>query len=148
MTEGDDQPGGDKHSRPKGETETSAVITETLGFPGGITYSQTEPGKWDLKQAQHELKASTIAFQQQEQARANEFERQEQAKERGKKRLLETIAFFAAITIVLGSLTYGGYLIVGEDDDLVQQAGLAIVSVVLGGVAGGIGGYLTGRNNT
>jgi hypothetical protein len=110
-----------------------------------LTWSQTQTGEWNLERAQHELKADTQAHRQREAAEEARFRREEATKDNDQRRWQQRLLFSVVIGgIAIGSMFTMAVIALADDTESVARA-WSLLSLIMGGLIGGVAGYFTGK---
>jgi hypothetical protein len=112
--------------------------------PAGASSYSVEQEPFDPARHKAEQQALAAAHKQRQEAERATFDREQESKDREQKRFLEKAAVIVAAIVVVVMLVFGSALIIWGGDSA-RQAGLAVDTLILGGIAGGFGGYIAGK---
>jgi hypothetical protein len=111
-----------------------------------LTFSETRPGVWDVKRAQHELKVATTVHQQQLEAEQARHQLEHEAKDWDQRRRQQNTVFWLVTIALAAALVLSWVLILVSDDQNTRAQAWSIVTLVVGGLLGGVTGYITGKS--
>jgi len=121
-----------------GTSEATAALVVGSTSGGDQTFS--------LERGEHELKVQTQAHKREMERERLQLEREETRKDNDQRRSQLTTLFVVVIAIIVVGLVAG--LLIGTlafDEDT-RRFGQGLVTLLLGGVAGALAGYVSGRS--
>ncbi len=137
MSSAADAPENSERSHP---LEASAAATSStssdLTVSAGITYSQSSPGVWDLKRAQHELRLTKTLHDQKIGADKAAADLMQSGKDKQDRRERAMILFWSMI-VGLGVFLVAGFaLAIFTNDSGNREFGRGILLTIVSGVVG------------
>lgn len=122
-----------------GEGSDSADLTVSKG---GITLRPNDQGTFDITRARHQLKESD---QQIKEVDAQQ-EREDRARKNAQQLQQQNVLFWIVVGSVVGLLVISLLVsLLAENNDRVAWA-RSLVTLIAGGIVGGVAGYLTGKS--
>lgn len=112
---------------------------------GGLTYSQSPQGAWDVHQAEFTLKADAVHHRQVIDSEKHTHNIDEARKDNNQRRRQDMILFIVVIGIIVAGLVYGAVTGIWGENDTIRTFGQGIVTLLLGTVAGGLAGFFRGQ---
>ena len=117
------------------------AITTTFSI-----FARTQEGEFSLERAKFEERALAAAHRRQLEAEEAQLRREETRKDNDLRRRRELIGFYVAVGASLVVLAISFVVAVAAENDGVRNWSQGIVTLVMGGIVGGLAGYLTGRS--
>lgn len=112
----------------------------------GTTFTETPQGDWNVKRAQHELKAATEVHRQQQEALEAQHRREQEAKDNDQQRRQQNVIFWVVVGVVVGVLVVSLAVSLRAENDDTLAWSRSVVTLIVGGVVGGAAGYITGKS--
>jgi hypothetical protein len=118
------------------ETDGDAIVVE--GEPEGRLAFSAELG-------QYELKAADAAHRRQVALAKLQHDLAEQRLDNARRRQREMVGFFAVVGIAVVGLVVGFGVAVWSDNGDTRRWAQGLVTLLFGGIVGGLAGYFTGK---
>lgn len=122
----------------RGEGSGEATVRK-----GAVSLSQDEAGGFDIIRARHALKESDQSIKEADAQVERETRAKKSAQRLEQQNVLFRVVVGSMVTLLLVSLTVS---LVAENDETLTWA-RGIVTLIAGGILGGVAGYLTGQQS-
>jgi hypothetical protein len=120
---------------------------DSLSVPDTSTVlTPNQAGDFDIEKHRAEQRAASAVFKQQQEAAEAEHRRREETRMNSQRLLHERIMFVAFVSVLAIVLVMALAAALFSDDGELKEWGRSLVVLIVGGVVGGMAGYITGRS--
>jgi hypothetical protein len=145
MTETDRDPGSPQEATFLAGTASARGSASGDLTVSGLTFKENQQGDWTVERAKHELRAETTARKLELDAERLRHEIEEEKQDNAQRRHRDQFAFYVVVGVLVGILIVGIWIGIQADNSDTRAWGQSLVTLIVGGIVGGLAGYVTGK---
>ncbi len=142
MNADESQAGAGSHPLTAEIQATSSASAELTTGRDPLRWAPNLEGGFDVARAQHEVKASSTAHRQREAEKDAEHRRIQEAADNNQRRRI----VYWICGIVVATLIAGTWIAIAADNADTRRWAQSLVTVILSGILGAVGGYFSARS--